>query len=79
MKILRDFACAKCGDTNERFIDADVRSVPCECGGSMQRVMGMPHVTLEGITGDFPGAADRWARVREEKAAIHKRKSYYEG
>jgi len=45
----------------------------------MIRVIGMPNIQLEGITGAFPGAHERWARVREEKAAIHKRKSYYEG
>ena len=79
MKTLRDFHCESCGATQERYMDSGVTCIPCACGGSMIRVIGMPNIQLEGITGAFPGAHERWARVREEKAAIHKRKSYYEG
>ena len=48
-------------------MDSGVTCVPCACGGSMIRVIGMPNIQLEGITGAFPGAHERWARVREEK------------
>ena len=33
--------------------------------------LGAPRAKLEGITGSFPGAHDRWARIREEKHRKH--------
>lgn len=78
MKTLRDFECSACGNAVERLVKQEVRTLPCACGGTMQRVIGMPMVQLEGITGAFPGAHDRWARIREERARQHSRKSYCE-
>ncbi len=74
MKLLRDFKCDACGKTNERYIDSETRQVECGCGALAYRVIGMPRVELEGITGAFPGAHDRWARIREQNAAIKARK-----
>jgi len=55
----------------ERFIEPETNEVRCpKCGGVAIRIIGMPRVSLEGITGDFPGAADRWARIREDNARI---------
>ncbi len=34
----------------------------------MYKIIGMPRVALEGITGAFPGAHDRWATIREANA-----------
>ncbi len=70
MRLLRDFHCDDCGRDQERFIDTTIHYVDCECGGKAYKVIGMPHVSLEGITGAFPGAHDRWARIREENAKI---------
>ena len=69
-KLLRDFHCDNCNTTIERFVDSTVLAVPCECGYTLGRMIGMPRVSLEGITGDFPGAADRWAKIREDNARI---------
>jgi hypothetical protein len=33
----------------------------------MDRDISTPTVSLEGITGAFPGAHDKWARIREQK------------
>jgi len=70
MRQMFDFHCASCGNVFERLIDSTLRATPCECGETANRVMGMPTVKLEGITGAFPGAHDRWARIREDNARI---------
>ena len=75
MKIMADFACEQCG-IFERYVDAGTHDITCDCGCSATRLMGAPTVKLEGITGDFPGAHDRWARIREENARIKAKRSY---
>ncbi len=70
MKLMRDFRCDKCDLDEERFVDTTITQYPCTCGGMMTRMIGMPTVKLEGITGAFPGAHDRWARIREDNARI---------
>jgi hypothetical protein len=67
-RLLRDFHCDSCGKDFEKFIDSTALVVTCDCGETANRVIGMPTVVLEGITGAFPGAHDRWARIREENA-----------
>lgn len=70
MKLIRDFHCDRCGSDLERYVDSETRSIACDCGSEARRVIGTPRIALEGITGSFPGAHDRWARVREENARI---------
>ncbi len=71
MKVLRDFICGDCGEQLEKLIDSDYHSIECpECHGKAVQQFSMPTIRLEGITGDFPGAHDRWARIREENARI---------
>lgn len=73
-KLLRTFVCDDCGNESERFIDTHVNHVECVCGGRQNKVIGMPTVKLEGITGSFPGAHDKWARIREDNARIKARR-----
>lgn len=68
MKMLRDYLCTGCNNVTEKYIDTEVLVIDCECGSTAHRVIGMPTVKLEGITGAFPGAHDKWARVREDRA-----------
>lgn len=71
MRILNDFCCGECGTITEKLVDSEFRTIECpECGGNAVMLQAMPRVALEGITGAFPGAADRWARIREENARI---------
>ncbi len=70
MKSLRDFECDNCGEQEERYIDSVITKYRCQCGGTKIRLIGMPKVNLAGITGAFPGAHDKWARIREENARI---------
>lgn len=67
-RIMRDFKCETCGSEQERFIDTYFTEIQCECGGVAHRVVGMPVVKLEGLTGAFPGAYERWANIREANA-----------
>ncbi len=66
-KIMREFAC-ECGLVTERFIDVECKEINCECGKQAKRIVGMPTVKLEGLTGDFPGAHAKWAKIREDNA-----------
>ena len=79
MKLLRDFECKYCGRTYERYIDSKITQVDCECGKKADRIIGMPKVSLDGTDPGFPGAYEKWAKTREQRAEISKRKSYYEG
>jgi hypothetical protein len=74
MRQLRDFRCEHCGAEQERYLEADVTHVICECGHTMTRLIGMPTVSLEGISGDFPGAANKWATIREQRHRENARK-----
>jgi hypothetical protein len=79
MRLLRDFYCQHCGTETERLVDSEERHVECKCGHMADRVIGMPRVSLEGITGAFPGAADHWAKIREEKFRSNARKNAEQG
>lgn len=66
MRQLIDLKCPDCGEVTERYISED--RVPCTCGKTMYKIIGMPRVVLEGITGAFPDAHRRWADIREANA-----------
>lgn len=73
-KRLFDFSCGE--HVFERFTDDSTRSVPCpQCDKEAIRLVSAPSVKLEGITGAFPGAYDRWERVRAEKQAQEVKKN----
>lgn len=75
MRLLRDFAC-ECGHVTERFIDSQVDEVQCsECGGMAKRVISFGTISLDGTNPDFPGAYDKWARVRIEERKQYDRKN----
>lgn len=76
MKTLRDYVCEKCGTAQERFLDGEVVEIDCACGSIAHRVIGMPRVSLDGTDPGFPGAYEKWAKVREDRARQHAKKSY---
>ena len=52
----------------EKFTDENNRIVTCpECGEPSNRIVSTPRISLEGFTGDFPGAAISWAKKRAGK------------
>lgn len=64
-----DFRCPQ-GHVTEHFVDAVIEEVQCHCECMATRCLSAPRSKLEGITGAFPGAADKWERNR----ASHMRK-----
>lgn len=69
-----DFVCAD-GHSTERFVNsAVVQSVCDECGKQATRVISKPSFKLDGVTGSFPTASDKWARVHEQAAAVSNKK-----
>lgn len=77
MRTLRDFQCPFCTKITERLVEAEIETIACPCCESdAGQLIGMPTVRLEGVTGAFPGAHDRWARIREDNARIKAKKSY---
>ena len=73
MKAMYEFLCEDCDTGAERYNSSDVRVIPCDCGGSMRRQISLPTILLEGISGDFPSAHDKWARIREDRHRKAKR------
>jgi len=74
MRLLRDFRCDE-GHTTERFIDSEIVAIDCpECGKKAQKILSFGTIVLDGTNPDFPGAYDKWARVREQRARINAKK-----
>lgn len=64
-----DFKCPN-DHVSEHFVENET-AVQCpECDQLALRQLAAPRAKLEGITGAFPGAADKWERNR----ASHMRK-----
>jgi predicted nucleic acid-binding Zn ribbon protein len=69
MKVLNDFRCNKCAST-EYFVDNDNSTTNCRvCGNVATKVISAINFQLEGRSGDFPTAADKWVKKREQKMA----------
>jgi putative FmdB family regulatory protein len=76
MRQMRDFVCSHCGYSVEKYVDDDYNAIECpECQGTAHRVISMPRVNLDGTDSGFPGAYDRWARIREENARIRAKRA----
>lgn len=79
MRRIFEFLCPQ-GHLEDKFIDDSHREATCSaCGATSKRIVSTPRVKLEGISGDFPGAYDRWERVRAEKLAQEKKKAAENG
>ena len=59
MRRFYEFCCPH-SHVTEAYIDSEIRTTDCkECGEPAERIVSMPRVKLEGITGAFPGAAGK--------------------
>ena len=66
-KRIYEFVCGN-DHITEAYIDSETRTTNCKvCDQSAIRIVSKPRVKLEGVTGDFPGAAMQWERKRNEK------------
>ena len=67
MKILNDFLCDE-GHVTEAFRDDSEQSIICPlCSKAAIKALATPQIKLEGFSGAFPDAYDRWTKVRAEK------------
>lgn len=54
----------------EANVSSSVHSLPCKvCSEPAKRLISAPAIHLP-ITGDFPGAALRWAKEHERRAVV---------
>jgi len=69
-----DYLCAA-GHRNEIFSEQHhvVQDCP-DCGAPAHRTISAPRFQLEGVSGDFPGAAMQWEKKRAQKMAVQERK-----
>ena len=75
MKRIFEFRCVK-DHVTEKLVDDEVRSVECpHCHNEASRIISSPRIRLEGLTGAFPSAADKWARKHEEAARAYQKKN----
>jgi hypothetical protein len=74
MRKLFDFKCPK-GHITEQLVYDDVRVIRCKtCDDPAIRVISPVRSRLDPLSGDFPGATDKWVKMREKKIA-HERKT----
>jgi Zn finger protein HypA/HybF involved in hydrogenase expression len=58
--MLFDFRCDN-DHTHEAWVDSDVRTDKCpQCELTASRIISGTSFSLEGVTGDFPGAKIKW-------------------
>lgn len=70
-----DFSCED-SHISESFVSVDDRAISCKtCGKKATRILSCPTIKLEGITGSFPGASDRWEKVRAEKLSQERKQN----
>lgn len=81
MRRIFEFACDQ-GHVTERYVDEQVMCIQCpHCKylAVANRIVSAPQIKLEGITGSFPGAYDRWERVRAEKLQQERKRNASHG
>lgn len=72
---LFDFLCDK-GHVTEKLVKDENLAVQCNiCGKLAHRTVSAPSFKLEGFTGNYPTAYDRWEKVRAEKLAIERKQN----
>lgn len=67
--ILYRYNCIEHGEFEAFNTIAKRDNMACpKCGKDTQYMVAAPRVKLEGITGHFPTAADKWANLHEKEA-----------
>ena len=65
MRRLYDYKCSD-GHVSEHYVYDDVREVDCPvCGAAAKRIITPINFHLDGTSGHFPTATDKWIRDHE--------------
>lgn len=66
--ILYDFKCSSCDKVQEAFgkMDDKEQVVDCFCGGHAKRIISPVTFKLEGCSGAYPTAYDKWEKKRAQ-------------
>lgn len=68
-----DFVCV-CGQRTEELVVYETSEIPCGgCGGVALKTISAPAIKLEGWSGSFPGAANKFDRIHREKLAAEQK------
>lgn len=75
MKRMFEFECDN-GHRNEAYVDDSVKHIECpDCEELAFRAISAPRIKLEGISGSFPSAYDKWANQHEEATRVARKKA----
>jgi len=65
--ILYDWKCKR-GHGFEELTSPTMKELDCPtCGETATRLVSAPRALLDGCSGDFPGAAQKWERQHQAK------------
>lgn len=68
MRRIYDARCTSCDEITEVF-GRESDDFRCgACGSPAKRIVSPVNFQLEGVSGNFPGAAIKWARDHERRA-----------
>jgi hypothetical protein len=66
MKRMYEFVC-ECGQRTESLVIYEVTEIECICGRLASRIVSAPSFNLEGWSGHFPSAYERFESRHTEK------------
>jgi len=67
MRMIFEFRCPD-GHRIEKFVESSVREITCSvCEQVSTRVVSCRGISLDPISGDYPSATMKWAKMRQEK------------
>ncbi len=76
-----EYKCSKCNHIDEHLVKLDDRMQYQECsicGNKSNFKISTPSINLDGISGDFPSASDKWVKLKQSKAKAERKRSYAE-
>ena len=68
LKKLFEFQCRECKEISEQYTEYKQLSTCPSCSSIADKIISAPRVSLEGITGSFPGAALSWEKKHKQSA-----------
>jgi hypothetical protein len=58
----------------ESFVDETVKEIACDvCGEIATRMISTPTISLDPVSGLYPSATSKWAKMRAEKLALERK------